>query len=331
MDLLRNILNGVLARTDDALYAIIGIVILQIAMMGLYYLLKRPYPAMPYIERICRPFAVFLNDKLNRDNRSDYALIIRGLIVVFLMAVAIFVLGIGLEYLSVMAGIGAWMDPVLLVFILSPVAAIRLGYQLSFEKPSEGIYLQASRALNQNIIHADIYGHRRSAFRLMALGLGEWCVAPLFFYLLGGVPLAYVYVALSLFCRVTGHGKASRSFLSVILPIWHIAAIIPNLIAVIKMAVASLFAVGGRPFATPKALQYIYSDQCIEAAYAYSQNVVLGGAEQDRSGDGVKRPWIGPERATAKLSHQDVLRGCVLHGITVFLIAVGLFAMHAYL
>lgn len=329
--MLTDIGRGIVSRTDEALYAVIGIILLQIVFIAAGHIFKKTLPAYSLAEGICRPVAVFLNDKLNRQNRSDFALIIRGIIVAFLTAVIIFTLGIGVEHLSVWAGIGAWMDPVLLMVILSPLAAVRLAYQLSFDKPAEGVYLQAARALNQNIIHADIYGHRRSAFRLMTLALGEWCLAPLFFYLIGGIPVAYMYVALSLFCRVTGNARASRSFLSVMLPIWYVATLVPTMIGILKVAVASVFAVGGHPLRTLKAMRYIYGGQGIEAAYAYSQNIVLGGAEQDRSGDGIKRPWIGPEHATAKLSHQDVLRGCVLHGVAVFLVVVGLLAAHLYL
>lgn len=313
MDFVQNFLHiiatGILSRTDDALYALVAVILLQILLIIVGRFLNKILPAFPVLEMICRPAAVFLNDKLNRQNRGYYTLIIRGIIVALLTAAIIFALGIGVEHLSVMAGIGAWMDPVLLVIILSPLTAIRLAYQISFDKPSDGVYLQASHALNQNIIHADIYGHRRSAFRLLTLALGEWCIAPLFFYLIGGIPVAYMYVALSLFCRVTGNAPASRSFLSLMLPIWYVAALLPVMIGIIKIAVASVFAVGGNPVRTFKALRYAYGGQGIEAAYAYSQNVVLGGAEQDRSGDGIKRPWIGPEHATAKLSHQDVVRG----------------------
>lgn len=327
----QNFLNGFLSRTDDALYALAGAIILQLVLLLVYALAKRPVMAMPALEMVCRPVAVFLNDKLNRGHRSDFSLIIRGLIVAFLLAGVIFALGIGVEYLSVIAGIGAWMDIVLLLLILSPVAALRPAYQLSFDKPHEGVYLRAAYALNRNLIHADIYGHRRSGYRLLALALGEWCLAPLFFYLAGGIPGAYVYVALSLFCRVAGHADTSRPFLSFLDPIWRIAGIVPSAAAIVTVALAALFAPGGRPLQVLKAFRYLLGDQAAEAAYAYAQNIVLGGAEQDRSGEGVRRPWIGRDNATAKLSHQDVIRGGILHCIALFLTIVGLFALDAFL
>ena len=134
MDILQNFLNdilrGVLSRTDDALYALGAIILLQAAMIVAGHVLKRPVPVYSVVENLCRPAAVFLNDKLNRQNRSDYALIIRGIIVAFLTAAIIFALGIGVEHLSVMAGIGSGWTHTLSVVSASLFAEGRSGWTL---------------------------------------------------------------------------------------------------------------------------------------------------------------------------------------------------------
>jgi len=335
MDSLQNIVNTVvhdaMLRIDVALLALSMVILLQIFSIIIGYFLKKTWPVYPVIEAIGRPVAIFLNDRLNRQNRSDYALAIRGIFATVLIIVIICLLAVGIESLTFMAGIGVWADVVLLGMTLSPLAAIRLAYQLSSDKPFEGTYLQAAYALNQNIVHVDIHGYRRLSVRLMALALGEWCITPLFFYLIGGILAAYAYIALSLFCRVAGNARVSRPFMAFVLPIWHGATLLPGIICIVQITVASIFSAGGNFMHSFRALRYVSRGQGIEAAYAYAQNVVLGGAEHDRLGDGIRRPWIGSASATAQLSHQDVLRGCILHGIAVFLSIVGLLAAYLYL
>lgn len=331
MDVINSVMTGVLVRIDDALFALLAVLFVQISMMVFSLTTKRAVPPMPWLEICVRPVAVFLTDKLNRDHRSDFSRIIRGAIALTGIGMVAFCIGIALEYLCVRLGIGAWMDVVLLVPILSPLLAVTVALQISKEKPDENFYHYAAISLNQNLIATDIAGQRRNGYRLLVLSVMEWCIAPLFFYLLGGAPLAYSYVVLSVFCRVSSKGGEAHAFLSVFEPLLRGMNGIVSVIGVLFVAAGSVFSTGGHPLRVLKAWRYLATGLAMQAAYAYAQNIILGGAIQDRTGQGIKQKWLGQENATAKLTHEDMIKGCVMHAIIIFVVLVVLLGLYTYL
>jgi len=330
MDMTTFLLNGIDARIDDALFALSVIVVLQCIMVAYSHFAKYPFSAIPLLEKILRPVAVFLIDKLNRQNRSDVSLVIRGLIVFSILGGVSIGVGIGVEYILYTVGYGVVMDIILLAFLLSPIYPAYIGFKASKKNPPKKTFYFLSQALNQNITATDDAGQRRNAYRLMALCLSEWLIVPMALYLLGGMGAAYMYAALSIFVRVTGHGKTAPLFMSVFGMVWTLLNNVVSIFNVALVFLSSIFSAGGRPLAVLKAFSYTAKGMGTIAAYAYAQCVVLGGAFQDRQGFGVKQKWLGRDKSSAQLTHQDVIRGCFMHFIAVFLVWAMLFAAQVY-
>lgn len=313
-------------RIENALSALGLAIVFQIILIILSVIAKKPLFALPLFEQCARPFLTSLNDKLNREGRSDFALAIRGFIaftIVFLMMCGV---SYGINFIMPYIGYHQYSHVVLLFLVLSPILVARTAYAVSVEKPMDGAYLQLSQTLNQNLIPADKHGLRRAACKSVTLSLIEFVIAPLLFYMVGGIIGAYFYVSLSLFIRLSGQNK--RAFTSVFNFLYLFAKLISSIFGVFVIFVSSLLSAGGRPLRVVQSFKK--PTNMMEGAMAYAQNITLGGSFQNRVGETIKVDWLGPDSATAKLTHKDVLRVVIQYIISIFLVVVVLYGLLIY-
>ncbi len=319
-------LSSIQSRADDAFIAFAIAIAFQIMTIVMSLLTKRTILPLPIIEHCIRPTAITLIDKLNRDGRSDFALIIRGSIVFTILFVLIFGAGIIIETILIYTNNAAFMGSTLLFLALSPLSFILSALGISSDKTRAGQYRTIAHALNQNLVTTDKYGLRRASYKTLTIGLSQWVIAPILFYLLGGLILTYLYVTLSIFTRVTN--QRHNVFLSLYGIIYKIMTILVSFIGVLFIGAGACFSAGGKPLSIFSA----FKDKLnmLESAFAHTQHITLGGAGQDRHGQPISTPWFGAENASAKLDHNDVLRGVIQYCITVFLIGVVLFALWGF-
>lgn len=319
--------SGILSRIDDALFAILVTFAIQFLIMIVTFISSKSFNPAPIVEILLRPMAIFLSDKLNRAGRSDFALIIRGSIVFFLILATISLVGIGLELGLVYLQFGAYMDVILLSLLLSPISVLLPAYAISHVKPRKGSYRHIAQALNQNLIISDDFGLRRASIHAMSLSLNEWLVAPILFYLLGGMPLACLFIALRLFVRIdTGERSAFHSVYAFLYRIFtQIAAVFSFLL----ILASSLFSSGGRPV---KVLKSFRKDGLnVLSLFAYAQNLTLGGSVQNRIGQKISKPWVGPENTSAKILRRDVIRVIIQYCISLFLLISALLMTYFFM
>ena len=319
-------ISMMVARCNDALFALITIIGIQALMIILMVATKKTMPARPVLEVLFRPFIIKIIDKLNRAGRSDFALIIRGSIVFFLILLCVSVIGIAVETIMAYSGYGLYMDVVLMAMIISPLAIIYPVYSVSSEKPADGAFRAVTQTLNQNLIKSDKHALRRAGIKALSISILDWMVAPILFYILFCVPVAYLYISLSLFVRISG--RQNGTFLSMYGVVYRVMKSIASVFAVITIGLAAIFSAGGKPFKIINIAKF--KGHVVEAAFAVTQNITLGGAYQNRYGDAIKSPWIGLDGSTAKLSHKDVLRVIIHYSITLFLFSVALFAIYSF-
>lgn len=312
----------VIGRLDSALTALLIAVIAGIVVSVAAHYARRAVPILPLAEILFRPFAVFLVDRLNRTGRSFYALMIRGMIVFALLAFII--LGFCFFVRAVTSPYHG--DVVLLLLLLAPVLSVFAALGLASDTHAPRSYRYVAEALNRNLVKVDEAGHRRNGFDILALSYTEWMVAPIVFYLLGGIGGAYLYATLSLFCRVTGAAQGNSNFLSICAWLWRLLRFAPYTLSVVIIGLSAIFVPKGHPLAGLKSLT-----SGVLAVYAGAVGITLGGSYQDRHGQTVKQQWFGRRGTTARITRGDVMRGCYLHGIAVFIFAVILFALFAYL
>lgn len=301
-------------RIEMACVALIASIFIDVLIGFSFRLLKKSSPAAPLFDVAIQPIAIFLIDRLNRVNRSPFSLAIRGFVVFSILFCLVF----AVLYLSRMLGTYTYSDAILLIFLLSPVLPLILALGVSKKKPKKGAYRHASQALNRNLVKVDSFGHKRNGIEILTLSLMEWIACPLIFYMIAGIGGAYIYATLSIFCRIVGKAENSHAFTSIFYYIWRALRFIPQIIVNLLTIFASLFIPRGNPLRSIKGLS-----KGIWSVYAYALNVTLGGAYQDRHGQTIKRPWIGPEHSTAKLERHHILKGVYLYGIsTLFIIFI---------
>lgn len=311
-------------RANDALAALVVMMVVHLIVIGMSLIVKKQFAVMPIVESILRPFIMALTDKLNRKGRTDFALIIRGAIVFFFVLASLTIIGIFIENVLAMVGFGAWIDIALLCLVLAPVAVLHPVLSVSADKPRNGAYQVIARALNQNLIPADKHGLRRASVATLILALVEWVCAPIIFYMIGGIPLCYLYVSLSLFVRIAADNTGA--FVSIFGFAYRVLSLISNSFASVIIITASAFTAGGKPLLAIKGGVKMSAN----AAMAYAQNIAIGGAIQNRHGEAIAAPWIGPKKATAKVTHKDVLRVAIHYGIALFFILIILFMIYAF-
>lgn len=310
-------------RANDALTALAIMICVHCLVMAASIYLKKHILIMPIIEHTLRPIIITLIDRLNRRDRTDFALIIRGAIIFFCILIVLTITGIVVENALAMLGFGAKIDVVLLCLVIAPLAVLQSALSISKDKPHHGAYQAIARALNQNLIPADKHGLRRASVAAMIVALAEWVAAPIIFYLIGGIPLCYLYVSLSLFVRITA--SDSGAFVSIFGLIYRFLSLVTGGFLSIIIILSACFTTGGRPMQAVKGGLFSAT-----AAMAFAQNITIGGAHQNRYGEAISAPWIGPKKATAKVTHKDVLRVTIHYGIALFFILVILFIIYAF-
>jgi cobalamin biosynthesis protein CobD/CbiB len=319
-------LSSIQSRADDVFIAFATAITFQIVTIVISLLTKRTILPLPIIEHCIRPTAITLIDKLNREGRSDFALIIRGSIVFTVLFILILGAGIIIEAFLIYTSNAAFMGSILLFLALSPLSFVLPVLGISSDKTRAGQYRTIAQALNQNLVTTDKHGLRRASYKTLAVGLSQWVIGPILFYLLGGLILTYLYVTLSIFTRVTS--QRHKIFLSLYGIIYKIMNILVSVVSVLFVGVGACFSAGGKPLSILNAFKD--ASNMVESAFAHSQNITLGGAGQDRHGQPISTPWFGADNATAKLDHNDVLRGIIQYCITLFLVGVVLFALWGF-
>jgi len=312
--------DAMMVRAGDALTALVVMIMMQVILIGVAKGTRRAIPPMPILEIILRPFAVKLCDRLNRSDRTDFALMVRGMIVFFFLFAAVVAVFLGIDYVVHYFQSGLSFLPLLL--ILSPVLSLPVVLNVSKGHGFRGL----ATGLNQNLIPTDDYGMRREGAKLLSLSLTDWFIFPLIIFIVLGAPFLWVFVALSLFIRVSS--TPSSPFLLLFEKIYAGVTIILNSVIFPILFLAAVFAAGGHPLKLIRALTY--PRNMVLAGFAYGQDMVLGGSYQTRLGQAVKAPWIGEEGATAKLDHKAVLRLVIMHAVMVFLIMISFFIMVMY-
>lgn len=313
-----------LNRCDDALMALLITIFLQLICMMIMAVTKRPIGNVPIIEALTRQMVQKLVDRLNRSGRSHFALMMRGTIIFFLLLATALFLFIGLEFVMGALSVSAYHHMVVLMMCLSPCAIIMTALQVSAtQKTHTGFYRSLALAIHRNLVKSDRYAQRRAGGQALVTALTEWMMAPLVIYVAFGVPIFTLYIALSLFIRSVADDNSA--FVAPFYWLYKTLQFVPSVILSLLLCVASIFTAGGNPMRALKGLKHWKSMPL--ATLAYAQNVILGGATQNLSGQKIPHDWVGPEGATAKLDHKDVIRLCIHCGITMFLTCVTLYVI----
>ncbi len=329
---------GEIASPDRLMTALIALVITM-----LFGLLTGPVGgnANPLVWAVGDKFLGGIGRKAYNPDRDPGSLAFRGAIFSLFLILFVSAIGAGLYMLKRKYGMYAYgfAEPLLLTFTLSGgavwAALTRLYRALSEGKQlKQGSFYPIAVSTRTNLNSTDDYGITRVGLGFMAVNFDKGLIAPMFWYIIGGLPLAYLYSGIALARWALAKEGFSKGYGDFALWLERIFGFIPHVIACIILSAAGLF--------TPKAQMTramigLFSFKngapyneggLVVTALAWALNVSLGGPVVDRDGSTLKKSWVGSKNASAKVdkSHlkQAIYMSIMAHVLLLSLLVAAL-------
>ncbi|MCG8510581.1 MAG: cobalamin biosynthesis protein [Rhodospirillales bacterium] len=294
---------------------------------------------LPHPEAQLRRVVSALEGKLNREKRSAVDRAIRGALVAIFGVAAAGAIGLGVAWLGRNHDFG-WVVELLLIAALIDQRACQARLRGVGKALSAGSLEEARQTL-QPLTHRDTarmddHGVVRSALEIGAVNVCAGAIAPIFWYVLFGLPGMAVCRALTVMNAAIGHSSARyRAFGMTAARLNDVAQLVPVRIAGLLIALAALFAPTAKPgaaFATMMREARNYPAPGVGwpvAAVAGALGLALGGPRHyaERTTDD---PWIGSGSAQAEKTH--LRRGLYLFAVArlINVMLVALLALLRY-
>lgn len=261
-----------------------------------------------------------LGGRLDKTERKSGDLATRGMIVTLMAAALGFLAGQFLQTLSTHYPNFKIVDIVALGIIMSAGAGwyilFRLYKAMTAKQAVKGAFLALAVTTRSNLTLADEYTITRTGIGFAAKLFDKGVVGPVLWYLIAGLPAAFLYAALAALSWRFGKDGFTKGFGAPALALEKLMGFVPNLFAGLLIAGAGILTPtagmtrsfvgllrGGKGHAP-----YAQGGAPV-TAMAYALKVSLGGATQDIDGSAIQRNWAGPAGATAKLDAKHLHRG----------------------
>lgn len=259
--------------------------------------------------------------KLDRPQRSAPDLMFRGFIVLIPALLLFFALGVYLQNYAVSHPYKGIADVVLLSLALSVgtvwFGLLRLYFARRDNKISKNTFSAIAVTAATDLTQSDMYGVTRVGMAQAARSFDKAVVAPVFWYLIAGLPGAYIYACLAAFSWRFGKDGFTKGFGSVPLALEKLMGFIPGAFAGVLMALAGLFTPTGGMTRALRALGPVKGEKGRApydqggwpvTALAFALHVSLGGPATDLEGSSLRRDWVGPDNASAQLENGHLRR-----------------------
>jgi adenosylcobinamide-phosphate synthase len=275
--------------------------------------------------------------KTYNTDRSPSSLAFRGGFFTILYIVLAFAIGAGFHLLNRNFPLAGFTEPILLSLVMGGGAVWyslnKLFHALAEgKKLTKGSYLPIAVSTRSNLNTTDDFGITRVGVGYMAQIFDKGLVAPLFWFLIGGVPLAYLYAGI----MAARWGLAKDGFAKGLgdAAMWleRLFGFFPYLISSLFMAVAALFTPGAQlsravPGFFGSAGRAPYAEGGLPVtAVAWALKISLGGPVEDLDGSVVKRSWVGPKNASAKVDKGQLRRALYMSVMAYVLVVSALIA-----
>ncbi len=256
--------------------------------------------------------------KLDRERRQSSDLILRGFILTTTAMAVAFFAGRSFEWMTV-----AYPD-FRIVEILSLLPLLAAGsvwrslgrlYKALENHTVEGAYYAIAVTTRVNLAANDDFTITRVGMALAVKSFDKAMTGPLLWYLIAGLPGAYMYSALAAMAWRFGRDGASKGFGYMPLVLERLMGFVPNILAGFLITLAGVFTPTARMsraisgwFASPEMKAPYAEGGWPVTALAWALDASLGGPTQDLDGNPVRRVWVGPESATAQLEARHLYR-----------------------
>ncbi len=268
----------------------------------------------------------FFDRKLNREIRSEASRRIRGIVTVIVLVGLAAAIGLGIEKLCRGSLIGAAVEALLIAVLVAQRSLYEHVADVAEALDRGG--LTAARdavrhIVGRNPMSLDSHGVARAAIESLAENFNDGVVAPVFWYLLLGLPGLLAYKMTNTLDSMIGHQTPHyRSFGWAAARFDDLANLMPARISGLLIAGAALFAEKGRP---GRALAIMLRDArkhrspnagWPEGAMAGALGLALAGPRRYPEGL-VADPWVGD--GTAQATTADIVRALSLYKLACLL------------
>ena len=251
---------------------------------------------------------------LNRPGRSAADLRLRGILTAVMLTGLAAAIGFALHLLAAYLNYGWCLEAFVLAVLVAQRSLFSHVRDVSKALKSGGVEdgrPMVARIVGRDVTRLDEYGVARAAIESLAENFGDGVVAPVFWYVLLGLPGLLGYKMLNTLDSMIGYRSPHYLYFG-----WasarldDAANLIPARLSGLIMALAVIFTPGGNPI---KALLTMKSDARShpspnsgwpEAAMAGGLGLALGGPRSYQGGV-VEGQWIGSGRARAQTGDID--------------------------
>ena len=259
-----------------------------------------------------------LGTRMDKKGRPKGDLIFRGFVLSTIVIAISFLIGRFMNVLSFYYPTWSIVEVLALCVLLTSgtvfAALGRLYRALNEKKVTQGAYYTIARTTRTDLSKNDDFTITRVGMGMALKFFDKGVVAPIFWFLLLGLPGAYLYAGLAAISWRFGREGYSGGFGNAMLALEKLMGFIPNLMSGVIIALAGLLTpTAGMSraflgfFRSKGTATYEEGGFPISTA-AFSLNVSLGGPTPDLDGNVVKRGWIGPAKATAQLEAKHLHR-----------------------
>jgi len=268
----------------------------------------------------------FFDRKLNRETRSEASRRERGIVTVVVLVGGAALLGLAVERLCRGSLVGAALEAAMIAVLVAQRSLYEHVAVVAAALANGG--LDGGRKAVRHIVgrdpmSLDAHGVARAAIESLAENFSDGVVAPVFWYLILGLPGLFVYKMANTLDSMIGHRTPHyRAFGWAAARLDDVLNTVPAPLSGVLLAVAAVFATNGRP---GHALAIMLRDGrkhrspnagWPESAMAGALGLALAGPRRYAEGL-VADPWLGDGRARAGVA--DIRRGLQLYRLACLL------------
>lgn len=272
-----------------------------------------------------------VGERMDRKNRKSSDLLLRGFM---FCAVLLFMTLLFSRALSFWAATNSFVEIVVISLCLTAGSVwymvLKLYFALTQQGKAEGGYFGLSRSSRVDLNSTDDYGITREGLSFSAVSFDKGLVAPAFWYLVGGMPFMLIYSTLSFAAWRYGKCGFTKGFGQMPLAMEKLMGFIPSLFSGFLYTAAAAVSPTAKILPAMKSW-WATKDQApyeqgglILSALAWPLDVSLGGPVQDVSGSSMKKTWVGPKEASAKIEAYHLKRGIMMNVMAHFLFVLAL-------
>jgi cobalamin biosynthesis protein CobD/CbiB len=280
-------------------------------------------PAKPIFLKALDFLLLPIIDKLNRKERSPFALSVRGMIVLLVFSLIF----ISLQQYIRMYGVLTFIT--MLIIMMSPFATIKLALSFARQKKvSDKILYNLSNSTYVNLIHHDEYGLNRHVINAITLAFVQYLIAPFIVFCIFAYYGLFIYYISLAIMNLAGRSGYGGYFATIPKAILYPVFFISQYLAAFILYLASLFAGKkstlsnfGNILKLNKVKKvHVFEGGAAMKMMALALDSTLGGPYQDKSGNSVSRAWVGAEGTSSQVKKSDVFRAIYLTFVAILLV-----------